>query len=63
MARYADDLIVTDKSKRILEETIQPAIESFLAERGLTLSKEKTVNAYVPEFRPLGASKFGKEKM
>jgi RNA-directed DNA polymerase len=45
--RYADDLIVTCKSKRILEETIQPAIESFLAERGLTLSKEKTVITHI----------------
>ncbi len=45
--RYADDLIVTCKSKRILEETIQPAIESFLANRGLTLSKEKTVITHI----------------
>ena len=45
--RYADDLIVTGKSKRILEENIKPAIESFLAERGLTLSKDKTVITHI----------------
>jgi RNA-directed DNA polymerase len=40
--RYADDFIVTGKSKRLLEEQIRPAIEAFLEERGLTLSAEKT---------------------
>lgn len=36
--RYADDFIVTGKSKRLLESKVQPAVERFLAERGLTLS-------------------------
>jgi RNA-directed DNA polymerase len=45
--RYADDLIVTCKSKRILEGIIKPAIETFLAERGLTLSEEKTVITHI----------------
>jgi len=40
--RYADDFIVTGKSKRLLEEQVRPAIEKFLADRGLTLSEEKT---------------------
>lgn len=40
--RYADDIIVTGKSKRILLESVLPAMERFLAERGLELSKEKT---------------------
>jgi len=40
--RYADDFIVTGKSKRLLEERVKPAVEMFLAERGLTLSEEKT---------------------
>jgi len=40
--RYADDFIVTGKSKRLLAENIKPAAEAFLAERGLTLSAEKT---------------------
>jgi RNA-directed DNA polymerase len=40
--RYADDFIVTGKSKSLLEKTIKPAIEQFLEDRGLALSKEKT---------------------
>jgi RNA-directed DNA polymerase len=47
LVRYADDLVVTCKSKRILEEAIKPAIETFLAERGLTLSEEKTVITHI----------------
>jgi RNA-directed DNA polymerase len=41
--RYVDDFIITGKSKRLLENQVKPAVEGFLAERGLTLSKEKTV--------------------
>jgi RNA-directed DNA polymerase len=44
--RYADDFIITGKSKRLLENQITPAVEAFLAERGLTLSKEKTAITY-----------------
>lgn len=40
--RYADDFIVTGANKEILVEKIKPAIETFLAERGLSLSIEKT---------------------
>ncbi len=40
--RYADDFIITGKSKRLLEETVKPVVEQFLKERGLTLSAEKT---------------------
>ena len=42
LVRYADDFIVTGKSKRLLEQDVKPAVEAFLAERGLTLSAEKT---------------------
>jgi RNA-directed DNA polymerase len=45
--RYADDFIVTGKSKRILETQIKPVIEAFLSERGLTLSPEKTKITYI----------------
>jgi RNA-directed DNA polymerase len=45
--RYADDFIVTGKSKRLLEQNVKPAVEKFLAERGLTLSEEKTVITYI----------------
>ncbi len=40
--RYADDFIITGKSKRLLEENIKPVVIKFLAKRGLTLSQEKT---------------------
>ena len=45
--RYADDFIVTGKSRRILEKSIRPAIEKFLAERGLSLSPEKTAITHI----------------
>jgi len=45
--RYADDFVVTAKSKRLLERYVKPAVERFLDERGLTLSPEKTVITYV----------------
>jgi RNA-directed DNA polymerase len=41
--RYADDFIVTSKSKELLERDIKPLIEQFLQERGLELSPTKTV--------------------
>jgi RNA-directed DNA polymerase len=40
--RYADDFIVTADSKELLEQKVKPAIETFLALRGLNLSNEKT---------------------
>jgi RNA-directed DNA polymerase len=45
--RYADDFVITGKSKRLLEQNVRPAAEKFLAERGLTLSEEKTVITYI----------------
>ena len=45
--RYADDFVITGKSKQLLERDIKPTVEAFLAERGLTLSPEKTVITYI----------------
>ena len=45
--RYADDFIITGKSKRLLEKNVKPAIERFLAERGLALSQEKTLITHI----------------
>jgi RNA-directed DNA polymerase len=42
LVRFADDLVVFGRSKELLETDIKPRIETFLAERGLTLSPEKT---------------------
>jgi RNA-directed DNA polymerase len=55
--RYADDFIVTGKSKRLLKNNIKPVIEGFLVERGLELSEEKTVLTYIKKgFTFLGQS-------
>lgn len=45
--RYADDFIVTAKSRRLLEERVKPAIEEFLRQRGLELSSEKTSMTHI----------------
>ena len=42
LVRYADDFIVTGRSKELLEEEVKPLVEQFLRERGLELSPEKT---------------------
>jgi RNA-directed DNA polymerase len=47
--RYADDFIVTGKSKEILINEIKPAIEEFLSTRGLELSQEKTVISHIDD--------------
>jgi len=47
--RYADDFIVTSKSKELLETEIKPLIEQFLRERGLELSPTKTVITHVEQ--------------
>ena len=39
---YADDFIITANSKELLENKIKPIVESFLKERNLELSYEKT---------------------
>ena len=42
VVRYADDFIITGRSREQLEEKVLPAVAAFLAERGLNLSQEKT---------------------
>lgn len=39
---YADDFIITGATKEVLESKVKPVIETFLSERGLTLSEDKT---------------------
>jgi|LGOV01.1.fsa_nt_gb RNA-directed DNA polymerase len=46
IAIYADDFVVTSNNQETLEE-IKILIESFLAKRGLELSKEKTVITHI----------------
>ncbi len=40
--RYCDDFIATGASREVLETKVKPAIEAFLNERGLELSRDKT---------------------
>jgi RNA-directed DNA polymerase len=40
--RFADDFVITANSRELLEENILPAVSTFLAQRGLRLSTEKT---------------------
>jgi RNA-directed DNA polymerase len=47
--RYADDFIITGKSRTILEDAIKPVVEGFLAERGLSLSPEKTLVTHITD--------------
>lgn len=48
LVRYADDFIITGRTKEALEE-IKPLVEEFLQERGLTLSEEKTKITHISE--------------
>jgi RNA-directed DNA polymerase len=40
--KFADDFIITGRTKSSLEDNVRPLVASFLAERGLALSPEKT---------------------
>ena len=42
IVRYADDFIVTGVTRETLTDVVRPTVEQFLAERGLSLSPEKT---------------------
>src|SRR5260370_15225356 len=44
---YADDFVITSKSKELLAGEIKPLVERFLQERGLELSPTKTVITHV----------------
>jgi len=47
LIRYADDFVITGKSKELLVGEIKPLVEQFLQERGLELSPTKTVITHV----------------
>jgi RNA-directed DNA polymerase len=49
LIRYADDFIITGRSKELLEDEVKPMVESFLKERGLVLSEEKTRVTHIEE--------------
>src|SRR5712691_10164091 len=47
--RYADDFIITGRSKELLEQEVKPLVKQFMRERGLLLSPEKTVITHIEE--------------
>jgi RNA-directed DNA polymerase len=49
MVRYADDFIITGRSKEVLEDRVRPLVEKFLGNRGLELSLEKTRVTHIEE--------------
>ena len=49
LIRYADDFVVTCRDKYLLEQRIKPAIQQFLAARGLELSIEKTKLTHIKD--------------
>jgi RNA-directed DNA polymerase len=49
LVRYADDLVITGHSKEWLENEVMPVLITFLAERGLSLSQEKTKITHITE--------------
>ena len=64
VVRYADDFVVTGASREVLEYRVKPAVETFLAERGLRLSEEKTLITSVHEgfdFLGFNVRKYGRK--
>lgn len=49
LVRYADDFIVTSKTRELLEDEVLPVIRDFMAERGLELSPEKTLITHIED--------------
>jgi len=49
LVRYADDFIITGKSRFLLEHRVKPLVEQFLTERGLELSHEKTKITHIKD--------------
>jgi RNA-directed DNA polymerase len=47
VVRYADDFIVTGATRELLEMQVKPAVEEFLASRGLQLAPEKTLITHI----------------
>ena len=47
LVRYADDFVITGRTKELLEGEIKPLVQQFLHERGLELSPAKTVITHV----------------
>ncbi len=49
LIRYADDFVISGRSKEQLEYEVLPLVKDFLKERGLTLSPEKTKITHIDQ--------------
>jgi RNA-directed DNA polymerase len=49
LTRYADDFVITGRTREVLQEEVKPLVREFLAERGLRLSEEKTRVTHLSE--------------
>jgi RNA-directed DNA polymerase len=49
MVRYADDFIITGRTKELLESEVKPLVTEFFMTRGLALSQEKTRITHIEE--------------
>jgi RNA-directed DNA polymerase len=49
LIRYADDFVITGRTRERLEEEVRPLVETFLRERGLELSAEKTTLTHIED--------------
>ncbi len=47
--RFADDFIITGENRELLQEQVLPMVRTFMAERGLQLSEEKTVITHIDD--------------
>ena len=62
IVRYADDFIVTGVTRETLTDVVRPTVEQFLAERGLSLSPEKTRITHIDDgfdFLGMNVRKYG----
>jgi RNA-directed DNA polymerase len=63
LVRYADDWVITAESHEVAEQ-VKVAIEGFLAERGLSISEEKTKIVHIDEgfdFLSWNVRKYGRK--
>ncbi|MCF8019070.1 MAG: hypothetical protein K9L62_06625 [Vallitaleaceae bacterium] len=49
IVKFADDFIITGRSKELLENEVMLIVKEFLKERGLELSKEKTFITHIDD--------------
>jgi RNA-directed DNA polymerase len=66
LVRYADDFIITGRTRQVLEQEILPVVREFLQTRGLTLSEEKTKITHISEgfdFLGYNIRKYGNGKL